>query len=106
MGKPYRYGGGHGRWEDTGYDCSGSVSYGLHGAGLLTTPLDSTQFESWGVAGPGQWITVYANSGHAYMVVAGLRFDTGYNDSSSSGPKWSTKMRPSSGYVVRHPVGL
>jgi Putative peptidoglycan binding domain len=106
VGKPYRYGGGHGRWEDTGYDCSGSVSYALHGAGLVSTQLDSTQFESWGQSGAGQWITVYANSGHAYMVVAGLRFDTGYNDSTSSGPKWSTKMRPSSGYVVRHPAGF
>jgi hypothetical protein len=82
------------------------VSYALHGAGLLRTPLDSTQFESWGVAGSGQWITVYANSGHAYMVVAGLRFDTGYNDSTSSGPKWSAKMRPSGGYVARHPDAL
>jgi hypothetical protein len=106
VGKPYRYGGGHGKWEDTGYDCSGSVSYALHGAALLKTPLDSTQFESWGDAGAGQWITVYANSGHAYMVVAGLRFDTGWNDSTSSGPKWSAKMRPASGYVVRHPEGF
>jgi cell wall-associated NlpC family hydrolase len=106
VGKPYRYGGGHGRWEDTGYDCSGSVSYALHGANLVKTQLDSTQFESWGQSGPGQWITVYANSGHAYMVVAGLRFDTGWNDSTSSGPKWSTKMRPASGYVVRHPAGF
>jgi hypothetical protein len=106
VGKPYRYGGGHGRWEDSGYDCSGSVSYALHGANLVKTQLDSTDFESWGVSGPGQWITVYANSGHAYMVVAGLRFDTGWNDSTSSGPKWNTKMRPSSGYVVRHPDGL
>jgi hypothetical protein len=106
VGKPYRYGGGHGKWEDTGYDCSGSVSYALHGAGLVKTPLDSTQFESWGASGAGQWITVYANSGHAYMVVAGLRFDTGWNDSTSSGPKWSAKMRPGDGYVVRHPNGL
>jgi hypothetical protein len=106
VGKPYRYGGGHGKWEDTGYDCSGSVSYALHGADLVKTPLDSTQFESWGDSGPGQWITVYANSGHAYMVVAGLRFDTGWNDSTSSGPKWSTEMRPGTGYTVRHPDGL
>jgi cell wall-associated NlpC family hydrolase len=106
VGKPYRYGGGHGKWEDSGYDCSGSESYALHGGGLVSRPLDSTEFESWGVAGPGEWITSYANSGHAYMVVAGLRFDTGWNDSTSSGPKWSTKMRPSSGYVVRHPAGL
>jgi hypothetical protein len=106
VGKPYRYGGGHGKWEDTGYDCSGSESYGLHGGGLVTRPLDSTEFESWGEPGAGTWITSYASSGHSFMVVAGLRFDTGYNDSTSSGPKWSTKMRPSSGYVVRHPEGL
>jgi cell wall-associated NlpC family hydrolase len=106
VGKPYRYGGGHGKWEDSGYDCSGSESYALHGGGLVSRPLDSTEFESWGEAGPGEWITSYANSGHAYMVVAGLRFDTGWNDSTSSGPKWSTKMRPSRGYVVRHPEGL
>jgi len=106
VGKPYRYGGGHGDWEDSGYDCSGSESYALHGAGLVTRPLDSTEFESWGEPGPGTWITSYASSGHSFLVVAGLRFDTGYNDSSSSGPKWSTKMRPSDGYVVRHPAGL
>ena len=106
VGKPYRYGGGHGKWEDSGYDCSGSESYALHGGGLVSRPHDSTEFESWGEAGPGEWITSYANSGHSYMVVAGLRFDTGWNDSTSSGPKWSTKMRPSSGYVVRHPDGL
>jgi hypothetical protein len=106
VGKPYRYGGGHGKWEDSGYDCSGSESYALHGGGLVSRPLDSTEFESWGEAGPGEWITSYANSGHSYMVVAGLRFDTGWNDSTSSGPKWSTKMRPGDGYVVRHPDGL
>jgi len=106
VGKPYRYGGGHGDWEDSGYDCSGSESYALHGAGLVSRPLNSTEFMSWGEAGEGQWITSYANRGHSYLVVAGLRFDTGYNDSSSSGPKWSTKMRPSSGYVARHPAGL
>jgi Putative peptidoglycan binding domain len=106
VGKPYRYGGGHGKWEDSGYDCSGSESYGLHGGGFIKRAMDSTEFESFGVAGKGVWITSYANSGHSFMVVAGLRFDTGYNDSSSSGPKWSTKMRPSSGYVVRHPDGF
>jgi hypothetical protein len=106
VGKPYRYGGGHGQWEDSGYDCSGSESYALHGAGLVSRALNSTEFESWGDEGPGTWITSYANSGHSYLVVAGLRFDTGYNDSSSSGPKWSTKMRPDDGYVARHPTGL
>ena len=79
VGKPYKYGGGHGDWEDSGYDCSGAESYALHGADLVSRPLNSTEFMSWGEAGPGQWITSYANSGHSYLVVAGLRFDTGYN---------------------------
>jgi cell wall-associated NlpC family hydrolase len=105
VGKPYKYGGGHGSWEDSGYDCSGSESYALHGAGLVSRPLNSTEFMSWGEAGPGQWITSYAHSGHSYLVVAGLRFDTGYN-SSGSGPRWSEKMRPSDGYTARHPEGL
>ena len=74
--KPYRYGGGHGRWRDSGYDCSGSISYALHGAGLLASPLDSTGFMSWGERGEGEWVSIYANAGHAYMTVAGLRFDT------------------------------
>ena len=104
--KPYKYGGGHGRWEDTGYDCSGSVSYALHGAGLLPRALTSWEFSSWGAAGPGRWITTYGSGGHAYMVVAGLRFDTGYNDSASDGPDWSTRMRPPGGYTARHPAGL
>jgi cell wall-associated NlpC family hydrolase len=103
--KPYRYGGGHGRWKDSGYDCSGSVSYALHGAGLLKRPLDSTQFESWGDSGPGDWVTIYANSGHAYMVVAGLRFDTS-GASSRHGTRWTDEMRSSSGYVAVHPPGL
>ena len=102
--KPYVYGGGHGKWNDSGYDCSGSVSYALHGAGLLETSRDSTGFESYGGAGAGQWVTIYANAGHAYMVVAGIRFDT--SGRSKSGSRWQTDMRPSSGYVVRHPNGL
>jgi hypothetical protein len=100
--KPYRYGGGHGRWEDVGYDCSGSVSYALHGGGLISTQLNSTGFESYGSRGRGQWITVYGNAGHAYMVVAGLRFDT----SGASPSRWQANMRSSSGYVVRHPPGF
>ena len=104
--KPYKYGGGHGKWEDTGYDCSGSMSYALHGGGLLDRAMTSSDFESFGVAGKGQWITTYGSGGHSYMVVAGLRFDTGYNDSASDGPDWSAKMRPGSGYVARHPDGL
>ena len=105
VGKPYKYGGGHGDWEDSGYDCSGSESYALHGADLVSRPLNSTEFMSWGEPGDGQWITSYANSGHSFLVVAGLRFDTGYNNA-GSGPRWSEKMRPADGYTVRHPAGL
>jgi hypothetical protein len=104
--KPYKYGGGHGKWEDSGYDCSGSMSYALHGGGLLDQALTSSGFSSWGKAGKGAWITTYGSGGHSYMVVAGLRFDTGYNDGDSDGPDWSTKMRPGSGYTARHPAGL
>ncbi|MFL5844974.1 MAG: peptidoglycan-binding protein [Solirubrobacteraceae bacterium] len=100
--KPYRYGGGHGRWKDTGYDCSGSVSYALHGGGLLNTQLDSTSFERWGKAGYGKWITIFANSGHAYMVVAGLRFDT----SGANPSRWQAAKRSPSGYVIRHPANF
>jgi len=102
--KPYRYGGGHGSFNDSGYDCSGAVSYALHGGGLLSRPLDSTSFESWGARGRGQWITVYANSGHAYAIIAGLRFDT--SGKGESGPRWRPESRSSSGFVARHPAGL
>jgi cell wall-associated NlpC family hydrolase len=102
--KPYKYGGGHGRWIDSGYDCSGSVSYALHGAGLLETPLDSTGFLTWGERGPGTWVTIYTNPSHAYMVVAGLRFDTSARR--VTGSRWSDEVRSSSGYTVRHPAGL
>jgi hypothetical protein len=105
VGKPYKYGGGHGDWEDSGYDCSGSESYALRGADLVSRPMNSTEFMSYGEAGPGQWITSYANSGHSYLVVAGLRFDTGYNNG-GNGPRWSEQMRPSDGYTIRHPEGL
>jgi peptidoglycan hydrolase-like protein with peptidoglycan-binding domain len=101
---PYRYGGGHGKWQDTAYDCSGSVSFALHGANLLTAPLDSGSLEKWGTSGPGEWVTVYANGGHAWMTVAGLRFDTSGRD--KAGTRWQPDMRPTSGYVVRHPAGL
>ncbi|MBS1869085.1 MAG: peptidoglycan-binding protein [Actinobacteria bacterium] len=100
--KPYVYGGGHGTWNDNGYDCSGSVSYALHGGSLINTQLDSTGFESYGSRGRGRWITIYANAGHAYMVVAGLRFDT----SGASPSRWQSDMRSGDGYVVRHPSGL
>jgi peptidoglycan hydrolase-like protein with peptidoglycan-binding domain len=101
---PYRYGGGHGSWTDTGYDCSGSVSFALHGAGLLDSPLSSYEFPAWGQAGPGQWVTVYGNEGHAYMIVAGLRFDT--SASKGGGSRWTTEPRSPSGYVASHPAGL
>jgi peptidoglycan hydrolase-like protein with peptidoglycan-binding domain len=102
--KPYRYGGGHGKWQDTGYDCSGSVSYALHGAGLLDQSMPSGSFTSWGDAGPGQWVTIYANSGHMYMEVAGLRFDT--SGRQKTGSRWQTAKRSSRGFVARHPAGL
>jgi len=102
---PYIYGGGHtDDFQDSGYDCSGSVSYALHGAGLLTAPLDSTEFMSWGAPGPGQWVTIYANEDHVYMVVAGLRFDT--SGASASGSRWQTEARSGEGYTVVHPPGL
>src|SRR4051794_1736295 len=102
--KPYRYGGGHGSFNDSAYDCSGAVSYALHGGGLLSRPLDSSSFESWGSRGKGQWITVYANSGHAYAIIAGLRFDT--SGRGEDGPRWRPESRSSSGFVARHPGGL
>jgi peptidoglycan hydrolase-like protein with peptidoglycan-binding domain len=101
---PYIYGGGHGRWEDVGYDCSGSVSYALHGAGLLETAMASGGFTSWGDPGPGQWITLYANGGHIYMVVAGLRFDT--SGRTRAGTRWQADARSARGYTVVHPPGL
>ena len=102
--KPYRYGGGHASFKDSGYDCSGTVSYALHGAGLLRRPRDSSGFESYGRAGRGDWITVYANAGHAFVVIAGLRLDT--SGSGESGPRWRAEPRSGRGYVVRHPAGL
>ena len=102
--KPYKYGGGHGTWNDSGYDCSGSMSYVYHAAGLLDEALDSTGFMRWGESGKGQWVTNYANSGHSYMVIAGLRFDT--SGRSDDGSRWDAEMRSSSGYTVRHPAGL
>ena len=102
--KPYKYGGGHTRWNDTGYDCSGSVSYVLHAAGLLSRALDSTGFMSWGERGRGTWVTIRSNTGHAYMIVAGLRFDTSAR--SQTGNRWSEQMRSATGYRARHPAGL
>ncbi len=110
----YCVGGGHGSWTSSCYDCSGSVSYALHGAGLLTTPEDSTQLESWGESGPGRWITVYADAGHAFLVVAGRAFDTadygGPNIPNGDGPRWRSNalgnLQDGGDYVVRHPAGL
>ncbi len=104
---PYVWGGGHGSFESSGYDCSGAVSYALHGGGLLSSPLDSTGFGYWGEAGEGNWITVYANSGHAFMWVAGLRWDT--SDTGGSGPSWSasaSSWETSQSWSIRHPAGL
>ena len=101
---PYKYGGGHGTYHDSGYDCSGSISYALHYAGLLRTPLASSGFMSYGRPGRGRHITIYANSGHAYMVVDGRRFDT--SAVRETGSRWTHTHRSSAGYVVRHPPGL
>jgi cell wall-associated NlpC family hydrolase len=102
---PYRYGGGHGKgFDDTAFDCSGSVSHALHGGNLLHRPLDSSQLEHWGRHGRGAWITVYANAEHAYMTVAGLRFDT--SGAGEDGPRWRPAPRAGHGYVARHPTGL
>jgi hypothetical protein len=108
---PYKWGGGHNTtFQDTGYDCSGAVSYVLHAAGLLTSPMPSGPLaNAWGLPGKGQWITVYANAGHAYMVVAGLRFDTsavGEKLNSGSGPRWRSTKRKAAGYTAKHPEGL
>lgn len=102
--KPYVWGGGHGRWWDEGYDCSGAVSYALHGAGLLEVPMDSGEMTGWGEPGPGRWITVYANAGHAFAVIDGLRWDTA-GDARGTGPRWHRSMVSAAGYVARHPAG-
>ncbi len=101
---PYVWGGGHGSFEDSGYDCSGAVSYALHGGGLIDSPLDSGGLTAWGSPGGGNWITVYGSYGHAYMTVAGLRFDTSMTG--GNGPRWSSIMRSSSGFTPRHPDGF
>jgi hypothetical protein len=102
---PYKYGGGHGTWNDSGYDCSGSVSYVLHHAGLLDgLARPSSGFMNWRFAGRGKWVTVYANSGHMFLTVAGIRFDT--TDRERDGTRWHRDMRSTAGYVVRHPGGI
>jgi cell wall-associated NlpC family hydrolase len=102
--KPYKYGGGHRTFNDTGYDCSGSVSYALHAAGLLKSPLDSSGFMSYGEPGPGRHVTIYAKPSHAYMVVNGRRYDT--SALRETGSRWTSEPRSSSGFVARHPPGL
>jgi hypothetical protein len=101
---PYLWGGGHGKWLDKGYDCSGSVSFALAAAGLLSGPLASGPLMSWGKPGRGKWVTIYANQGHVFMEVAGIRFDT--SGQRVSGSRWQNAMRPTGGFVARHPEGL
>jgi peptidoglycan hydrolase-like protein with peptidoglycan-binding domain len=111
---PYRYGGGHGGFRSGGYDCSGADSFALHGGGLLASPEDSTGLESYGAAGPGRWVSVYADAGHAFLVVDGRAFDTadfgGPNIPGGSGPRWRSDPQDNlddhGDYVVRHPAGL
>jgi hypothetical protein len=105
--RPYVWGGGHRSWNSRGYDCSGSVSYVMHAAGLLESPLDSTGFMRWGGGGAGSWVRIYANKDHVFAVIAGLRWDTSYSDDGDrSGPGWSEVMRPTGGFRLRHPLGL
>jgi hypothetical protein len=107
--KPYIWGGGHGAFAAAGYDCSGSVSYVLHAAGLLKTPFDSSDFMSWGKGGLGRWITVYTNPSHAFVQIAGIRLDTSAegdpHPAKGSGPRWRPIMSSTSGFMARHPSG-
>ena len=104
--KPYIYGGGHGRWWDAGYDCSGAVSFALHGGSLIDTPMPSGSLSAWGSGGKGRWITVYANGGHAYAIIAGLRWDTA-GTTNGTGPRWHKSLRAqaSGPFTARHPDG-
>jgi hypothetical protein len=104
--RPYVWGGGHRSWLSRGYDCSGAVSYALHGAGLLGVTMVSGQLADWGEGGPGRWITIYANSEHVYMVVAGLRFDTRDDPAGISGPRWHRGWADPAHFLPRHPAGL
>ena len=101
---PYIYGGGHARWWDRGYDCSGAVSYALRGGKMIDSPLPSGPLMRWGKRGLGKWITVFANSGHTYAVIAGLRWDT--SGTGGNGPRWHEDMRSRKGFVARHPEGF
>jgi cell wall-associated NlpC family hydrolase len=104
VGRPYVWGGGHASFYSTGYDCSGSVSFALFGAGLIPRPLTSSELEHWGAPGPGRWITVYANGGHTFAEIAGLRWDT-VGDARGTGPRWHLATTSSAGFLVRHPPG-
>jgi len=106
--KPYQYGGGHRSFHDTGYDCSGTVSYALAGAGLVSAPLSSKDLRAYGHRGPGKWITIYARDGHVFAVIAGLRLDTTspHNPNRRWAPRWQPTYRPPSGFEARHPIGL
>ncbi|MCZ4495032.1 MAG: hypothetical protein QOH30_3657 [Baekduia sp.] len=109
VGKPYVYGGGHNtKFLSRGYDCSGTVSYALHGGSLLTSPLDSGSFMKWGAKGPGTWITVFTNPGHAFAIIAGLRLDTSAagDPTGAKGPRWRPVLRSTKGFTARHPDGL
>ena len=104
---PYLFAGGHGSWKSSGYDCSGSVGFALHGGGLLSQTEDSGQMESYGLPGAGQWITLYTNAGHVYAKIAGLYYDTAAQSSSNNDDRWSThRISPAGGFVVRHPRGF
>jgi len=105
VGRPYVWGGGHGSWYSYGYDCSGSVSFALFGGGLIPEPLTSGALEGWGEPGPGKWITVYANAGHTFAEIAGLRWDT-VGDENGTGPRWHLAPTSTDGFVARHPPGL
>lgn len=104
-GLPYGYGRGHGLKRDTAYDCSGATSYVLRAAGKLSSPMPSSAFRRYGNKGEGKWISIYARRGHVFLVVAGLRFDTGWNHS-AKGPRWTSAPRPTRHTVIRHPPGL
>ncbi len=108
IGLPYIYGGGHGSFISPGYDCSGTVSFALHGGNLLAAPEDSSEFETWGSHGAGRWVAIFANAGHAYMTVAGLRIDTSPAEDPADleGPRWRPLRQTNAGFVVRHPLGL
>jgi len=105
--KPYIWGGGHGSFYDRGYDCSGTVSFALHGAGAIAVPLPSNDFMRYGERGRGRWFTIYARPGHTFAVIAGLRLDTtDFQDGGTTGPRWHADLRDTRGYVARHPAGM